>query len=200
MPALKPTNFTAEIIWIGHVPNRDDSLRSLGLKTANVSFAGIEDESHGGLTRASCSRVLSQHRRGTEIRNTRQFSIMSQEQLAQIAQGMGVSGLTPDQVGASLMLRGIPDFTHVPPSSRLQTPVGTTLIVDMENRPCHLPAKVIDETFPSKGRAFKTAASGKRGVTASVERPGPLSVGDVFTLHIPDQPVWAHLREARGGV
>ena len=197
MPALKPTSFQAEVIWIGRVVDREASLVSEGLKEVDISFAGIAGEAHGGLTRASCSRVVSQHKRGTEIRNVRQLSVVSAEDLDHVAARMGVAQLAPHQIGASLMLKGIPDFTHVPPSSRLQGPSGVTFIVDMENRPCHLPAKVIDETDPGFGGKFKAAAKGRRGVTVSVEREGTLSVGDMLTLHIPDQPVWAHLDAAR---
>ena len=82
------------------------------------------------------------------------------------------------------------DFTHLPPSSRLQMSDGTTLTVDMENQPCHLPAPVIDEDAPGHGRAFKQAAKGRRGVTAWVEREGNLRVGDSVTLHIPAQRAW----------
>jgi hypothetical protein len=72
-----------------------------------------------------------------------------------------------------------------------------TLVIDMENRPCHLPAKVIDEDAPGYGRAFRTAAKGRRGVTAWVEREGWLRLGETLRLHIPDQPVWPHLEAAR---
>ena len=41
------------------------------------------------------------------------------------------------------------------------------------------------------GKGFKAAAKGRRGVTAWVERPGALVVGDRLRLHIPDQPAWA---------
>jgi hypothetical protein len=74
-----------------------------------------------------------------------------------------------------------------------------TLVIDMENRPCHLPAKPIDAEGPGNGKAFKAAAVGRRGVTAWVEREGVLSVGDELRLHIPDQPVWPHLDAARRG-
>lgn len=197
MPALKPTDFTGRITWLGYVPDRDVSLRSHAVTEAPVTFAGFAGEDHGGLTRASCSRVRSQHPKGTEIRNVRQFSVVSAEELAAIAAEIGVDQMDPAWIGASLVIAGIPDFTKVPPSSRLQGPDGVTLVIDMENRPCHLPAPVIEEDAPGHGRAFKQAAKGRRGVTAWVEREGTLHVGDALRLHIPDQPAWPHLAAAR---
>lgn len=198
MPALVPTQFTATITWLGRVSDRKSTLRAEALQEVMATFAGVEGEEHAGLTRPSCSRVTSQYPKGTEIRNVRQFSILSAEDLAAIAEKMGVEAVDPAWVGASMVVRGIPDFTHVPPSSRLQTATGTTLVVDMENRPCHLPAKVIDEDAPGKGKAFKTAAKGRRGVTAWVEREGILRVGDTVTLHVPDQRPWPHMPAKRG--
>ena len=60
----------------------------------------------------------------------------------------------------------------------------------MENRPCHLPAKVIDVAAPGKGKTFKIAAKGRRGVTAWVECEGEVRLGDALTLHVPDQRPW----------
>lgn len=197
MPALKPTTFTAEIVWLGRVADRAASLAAEPLESVTATFAGVAGEEHGGLTRPSCSRVLSQYPRDTEIRNVRQFSILSQEELDLIAADMGLDRIDPALVGASMVLKGIPDFTHVPPSSRLQSESGTTLVVDMENRPCQLPARVIEDIHAGKGKLFKGAAVDRRGVTAWVEREGTLAVGQTVTLHIPDQPVWAHLDDAR---
>lgn len=197
MPALKPTSFTATVTYLGRVPDREASLRSEPLDQAMLTWGGIEGEAHGGVTRPSCSRVMSQHPRDTEIRNVRQLSVLSEEELSDIAAKIGVEAFDPAWVGASLILRGIPDFTHVPPSSRLQAPSGATLVIDMENRPCTLPAPVIEAEAPGAGKRFKPAAAGKRGVTAWVERPGLIRVGDTLTLHIPDQPIWAHLDAAR---
>ena len=198
MPALKPTESCATIVWIGRVANRAASLRSHPLDTVTVTFSGIDGEDHAGLTRPSCSRVIAQHPRGTQIRNVRQFSIVSVEELAEIAKGMGVPEVKPEWVGASIVVKGIPDFSRIPPSSRLQGQDGVTLVVDMENRPCHLPAKVIDEDNPGAGKLFKRSAHGLRGVTAWVEREGQLKLGGILTLHIPDQPVWQCLDDARG--
>jgi hypothetical protein len=197
MPALKPTDFVGTVVWLGLVPDRDASLSSTKLDEVEVRFSGVDGESHGGLTRPSCSRVLAQYPRDTVIRNTRQFSVVSAEELAAIAQEMGVDRIDPEMVGASIVIQGIPDFSHVPPSSRLQTQIGTTLTVDMENRPCHLPAKVIDETHPGRGRAFKLAAKDRRGVTAWVEREGIIRIGDQMRLHIPDQREWVKMAAVR---
>ncbi len=191
MPALAPTEIIGEIVWIGHVPNRETSLRSQATQEAQLTYAGIPGEVHGGLTRPSCSRVISQHPRDTDIRNVRQLSIVSFEELAEIAADCALDALDPALVGASMVVRGIPDFTHLPPSSRLQLPDGATLVVDMENRPCHLPAKPINAEHPGAGDKFKIAAKGKRGVTAWVEREGVCRIGDAVRLHVPDQRAWA---------
>jgi hypothetical protein len=198
MPALVPTRFTGIIIWAGLVADREVALPSTPVQTITASFAGPLGEAHGGLTRPACSRVALQYPRGTAIRNVRQFSILSAEELAAIAADMGLATLDPALVGATLVISGIPDFSHLPPSSRLQAAGGCTVVVDMENRPCTLPARPIEDRHPGFGKAFKAAAQGRRGVTAWVEREGTLRVGESMTLHVPDQPVWSHLDQARG--
>ncbi|PUB18548.1 MOSC domain-containing protein [Yoonia sediminilitoris] len=190
MPALKPTDIYGEVVWIGHVPDRTANLRSSPQTQAQLTFAGIPGESHGGLTRPACVRVRSQYPKGTEIRNVRQLSVMSAEELAEIAADCGLDAFDPAHIGASLVISGIPDFTHLPPSSRLQFADGSAIVVDMENRPCHLPAKVINQDVPGAGDHFKAAAQGKRGVTAWIEREGRITVGDGVRLHVPDQRAW----------
>lgn len=197
MPALKPTEFVAKLRWIGRVPPEGDALPSAPALSLELGFDGPVGERHSGRTRPSCSRVTAQHARGTDIANVRQLSVLSIEELETIASEMGLDAIDPVWLGASLVLEGIPDFSHVPPSSRLQGPDGVTLIVDMENRPCHLPAREIEAAHPGKGKAFKSAARNRRGVTAWVERPGRLTLGDPLRLHVPDQPVWTHLAAAR---
>jgi len=190
MPALKPTNYFGEIIWLGQVGDRDAGLRSTSAQSLYLGFSGPAGETHGGLTRPSCSRVLAQYERGTEIRNVRQLSLISEEELSAIADEMGISNLDPSWIGASVILRGIPDFSHVPPSSRLQNEAGTTLTIDMQNRPCHLPVAEIKVDHPNEAKGFKAAARRRWDVTAWVEREGQFSVGDQLRLHIPDQRAW----------
>ena len=194
MTVLKPTDFVGTITWLGLV---GAGLASDAQTELVASLDGVGDEKHAGATRASCSRVLAQYPKGSEIRNTRQFSLIGAEDLAEIAARMGLAELPPALLGASMVIKGIPDFSHIPPGSRLQAASGATLVVDLENRPCTLPARGIEAAYPGFGAAFKPAAKGRRGVVAWVERAGAFRLGDSIRLHIPDQPVWAHLAAAR---
>lgn len=190
MPALSPTEHYATITWLGTVPP-GDSLRASKAESMALGWDGPESEKHGGRTRPACVRVKAQHDQGTEIANVRQLSVLSQEELDAIAADMGLETLDPKYLGASLVINGIGDFSYVPPSSRLQADNGTTLIIDMNNRPCVFPGREIEADKPGFGPKFKPAAEGRRGVTAWVERPGLLALGDRLRLHVPDQRAWA---------
>ncbi|WP_166417351.1 MOSC domain-containing protein [Cochlodiniinecator piscidefendens] len=190
MPVFEKTEFIGEIVWLGYVPDREQSLRSIAVDRLKVAFSGPLGEAHGGLTRPSCGRVRDFYPLGTEIRNTRQLSVLSAEELSQVASVMGVPKLQPEDLGASLILSGLPDLTHLPPSARLQTESGVTLVVDVENAPCHLPAKYIDESHEGKGRSFKSSAVGRRGITAWIEAEGVLELGERVNLFVPTQRAW----------
>lgn len=193
MPALKPTDYTAEIVWLGVVPQPEDagSLRAHPRQELALTFDGPDGEvRHGGRTRASCIRVSAQHPKGTQIVNERQLSILSQEELDLIAKDCDLDALDPALIGATLVVKGIPDFTHLPPSARLQASDGATIVIDMENRPCIYPGQEIEADNPGHGKAFKMAAKDRRGVTAWIQRPGVLRLGETLRLHIPDQRPW----------
>ncbi|HCP82638.1 MAG TPA: sulfurase [Octadecabacter sp.] len=192
MPALKPTHYTAEIVWLGSVMSDDrNELMSPERAMLDLTFEGVAGAFHAGLTRASCSRVKSQYAKGTPIKNERQLSIVSQEEIDLIAAEMGVEALDPRRLGATMVVKGIPDFSHVPPSSRLQAPSGATVTVDMENRPCQFPAKSLVVEHGDAAKSFKPAAKNLRGVCAWVAAEGRVEVGDKLMLHVPDQPAWA---------
>jgi hypothetical protein len=203
MPALLATAFTARVVWLGvqRIPVGPDLvIHGEPVAEMPLTFAGFAGESHAGLTCPSSSRVRDQHPRGTTIRNVRQLAVVSAEEMAAVATDLGLPAMDYAWVGASLVIEGIPDFSRVPPSSRLQGPDGVTLVIDMENRPCLEPAVTIGKARPGQGKAFKSAAQGRRGVTAWVEREGSLRIGDSLRLHVPDQPAWPHLDAARAGV
>ena len=140
MPALKPTDYYGTITWLGHMTERKEpAIDGVQVSQLDLSFDGITGVPYGGRTRAACSRVTSQHPKGTEIANVRQLSIVSAEDLAAIAAQIDLSELDPTWLGATIVVEGISDFSHIPPASRLQSEGGTTLVVDMENRPFHQP-------------------------------------------------------------
>jgi len=191
MAGFIATDYTATITFLGFVPRREGAeIEAEAVTAMPLTLAGFEHEFHAGVTRPSCSRVANIHPKGTEIRNSRQLSILSEEEMAVIAGEMGLAHLDPLWLGASIVIKGIPDFSHVPPASRLLSASGVTIVVDVENGPCNYPAKTVDVVRPGFGKAFKPAAKGRRGVTASVERGGTLRVGDELRLFVPDQRAW----------
>ena len=158
--------------------------------TVGIRFEGADGEGHSGLTRTSCVRVRDLYPMGTEIRNVRQLTIVSEENLAEIAQAMGIDRIDPAWLGASVVIGGIGDFSHVPPSSRLVAPSCAALTIDMENLPCGWPEKKIRHHHPDWSERFLEAATGRRGVTAWVEREGQLALGESLTLFVPAQAPW----------
>jgi hypothetical protein len=190
MPTMQKSDFAAEVVWLGHVP-AGQGLRAAPVETLQLTFDGAAGERHGGGLRPSCSRMTMLYPKGTEIRNVRQLSVLCADEMAEIASRIDLEALDPALLGVSVVLKGIPDFTHVPPSSRLQGPSGVTLTIDMENLPCIYPGKEIETESPGHGKAFKAAAHGRRGVTAWVERPGALTLGDRLELFVPTQRPWA---------
>ncbi|MFY9211401.1 MAG: sulfurase [Aestuariivita sp.] len=189
MPTMIEGGYRGQVVWLGYVPE-DAGLQSTALDRVDMGFHGVTGEKHSGETRPSCSRMTMLYPKGTKVRNVRQLTILSQEELDGIARDIQLDKLDPGLLGASIVLSGIPDFTHVPPSSRLVAPSGLTLTIDMENLPCVFPGREIEENAPGHGKPFKTAAKHRRGVTAWVERPGALAVGEQMILFVPSQRGW----------
>ena len=199
MPILKLTEFVGRVSWLGGVRAASDMLWAEPATELYAGFSGVAGEVHAGITVPSCSRMNAQYPQGTEVRNTRQLSVLAAEQLAEIAARMGIAALSPSLVGATMVVQGIPDFSHIPPGSRLQAVSGATLVVNLNNRPCAIPAGAIEAAHPGFGAKFKPAAKDRRGIVAWVEREGWFRLGDAVRLHVPDQRVWAHLDAARAG-
>lgn len=196
MPVVKPTRHIGRITWLGGTRSTEGLLWSEPATELAATFEGIAGEVHAGLTAPSCVRMTAQYPQGTKVRNTRQFSVLAAEDLAEIAADIGLEVVNPSLLGATMVVSGIPDFSFIPPGSRLQAASGATLVVNLNNRPCTIPARAIEKAHPGAGKGFKPAAVGKRGIVGWVEREGPLRLGDSIRLHIPDQRPWAHLAEA----
>ena len=187
MSGLKKT-FEGSVTFLGVNSSLDQDLVSAALSEVQMTFAGFEGEDHGGLTRSACSRLRNVHPKGTPLKNQRQLTVLSVEEMAETADSMGIdTGIQPEWVGANLVLSGIPSLSLLPPGSRLQFPDGGTIVVDLENAPCKFPAEIIEGHHPGKGMSYPTAAKGKRGFTAFVEREGVAHVGDAVEIFYPQQ-------------
>jgi hypothetical protein len=66
-----------------------------------------------------------------------------------------------------------------------------TLVVEVENGPCRTAGESIATHFPGRtglDLAFPRLAKHKRGVVASVEKPGTIRVGETFAVRRPREP------------
>lgn len=175
-----------EAVLVCDVANSIESSRKASIR---LHLAGVVGDCHYGATCASNSRYPD-YPRGTEIRNSRQVSIISVEEMQQVAATLALPVIQPEWLGANLLIRSIPALTHLPPSTRLSFPGGAVLIVQGENDPCLHPGRVIQANYPDRpdlDSAFVKAALHKRGIVAWVEHPGVVSEGEVMTATIPEQ-------------
>jgi MOSC domain-containing protein YiiM len=129
--------------------------------------------------------------RGTEIRNVRQVSMISVEEMRELARRMDLPVIEPEWLGANLLLQGIPDLTMIPPSSRMYFPDNTVLVIDSENNPCIHPGKIIQSHYPERSglvELFVESARHLRGLVAWVERPGTIAQADGIRFETPQIP------------
>lgn len=165
-----------------------------------LTYAGIVGDLHAGLTRTSGGRE-PWYKRGTQMRNERQLSILSVEELAEIRPNMGLDELKPEWIGANLVLEGIPNMSYLPPRSLLFFDGGVTLRVDGYNAPCRLAGGSIathvgavgdgeDATATDMALSFKDAAHMKRGLVAWVEREGVIKPGEAFAVRVWEQWIY----------
>lgn len=151
-----------------------------------IDFTGIPGDHHAGPTRRSTSRE-PWYPRGTEIRNDRQVTIVSVEELSEVAALMDLAEVAPGWIGANLLLSGVPNLTLLPHGTKLMFAGGATLSVEGENAPCRIAGKSIGD---HAGRSeldllFPKVARHKRGLVASVEKPGIVSAGEGVSMRLP---------------
>ena len=170
------------------------TLQSTSVARVRVTFEGLEGDAHTSLTRLSDVRV-PHYPRGTLIRNTRQVSILSQEELAEVAKAMEIPHVQAAWVGANLEMRGIPNLNMLPPSTRIFFPDDAVIVVDGENMPCIGPGHAIQEHYPDVpklAQRFPKAAWHKRGVVGWVEREGYINDGDSVRVLLPPRVVYSY--------
>lgn len=159
-------------------------------ESVEVTLAGFAGDRHAGLTYRAGGRT-PHYPRGTEIRNSRQVSLVAVEELAEVAAALSVPDVSPEALGANLLIAGIPSLTLLPPATRLFFAGEAVLVVEGENLPCTTAGEEVQKAYPDVARIavrFPEAALHKRGIVAWVERVGRITVGDSVRAVLPDQP------------
>jgi hypothetical protein len=158
-----------------------------------LTFEGIEGDRHGGHTRRSGGRE-PWYPRGTLMRNERQLSIVSLDELVSVAADMGIETLKPQWIGANMLIDGIPHLTMLPPRTCLFFAGGVTVRIDGLNVPCRLSGRSIAAHYPDRADldlAFVKAARRRRGIVGWVEKPGTIAAGEAVEARIPEQWIYA---------
>ena len=168
----------------------NDTVNSRQVDDVEVTFEGFAGDRHLGLFAHADVRYAKQYKKGTPIRKTRQVSMLSVEDLAQIASNLDVERIEPGWMCGNLVVSGIPKFTELPPSTRLIFSSGAAIVVDNENQACSFVGRIIDQHCPGTKPHFVAAARNLRGLVGWVEREGHIRVGDKIALHIPPQRLY----------
>jgi len=175
-----------------------DDFVSQDVNALELTYGGIKGDYHEGLTRNSGGRE-PWYKRGTEMKNERQLSILSDEELKEIANGMGIEMLDGGWVGANLLTQGIPNLSYLPPRTLLMFEGGVTLRVDGYNAPCRYAGGEIARALGSDAEDVKNTdiafdfvkqAHMKRGLVAWVEREGTIRAGENFIARIWEQWIY----------
>lgn len=160
----------------------------------DLSFAGIAGDYHACHTRRSGGRE-PWYRRGTEISNERQLSIVAPDELATIAARMQLAELKPQWIGANMVIEGVARLSMLPPGTMMFFSNGTVLKVDGQNMPCRIAGRSIAEhagmADPDAGSLlFPKVARRLRGLVAWVEKPGRIEAGEEVSVRIPEQWIY----------
>ena len=151
-----------------------------------VTWEGFVGDKHFGLTMKS-TNSKNPWPKGSEVRNVRQISIVSVEELKQVADSMDLPAIDPAWVGANMLVSGIPGLTQLPSGSRFYFDNGVSLVIEGENLPCTTAGGSLQQQYPDRPEittAFPKKAIGKRGLVGWVEKPGKLVKGESILVRL----------------
>ena len=178
-----------EGIYISTVENQFSNLTN----EASFSFEGMLGDRHLGLTYYAKTNH-PEFKEKIEVKNTRQISIMSVEELALIADELVVSEIKAEWLSTNFLVSGIPHLSQIPAGARFYFSGGLILYNEGENFPCRTAATIVRQQYPHiEGiqQRFIKAAFHKRGLLAWVEHPEKLIMGSDFEVALPT--VWENL-------
>jgi hypothetical protein len=128
--------------------------------------------------------------RGLQLRNDRQISMLSVEDLAQIAAALDLAQVAPELVGANIVVEGLDRFSRIPAGAHLafggawggqgRFDGAAILKAEAYNHPCRGPGRRLAAAYarPDLEFAFPKAARSLRGLVLSVSLAGVIRAGD----------------------
>lgn len=172
-----------------------DHFETRPVDALRLSFDGISGDFHAGATRRSGGRE-PWYPRGTEMRNERQLSVVAADELAIVADRMGLAEIKPEWIGANLLIEGVPRLSMLPAGTLLFFKDGVTIKVDAQNGPCRIAGRSIAEhagmaDIEAGALLFPKSAKRLRGLVAWVEKPGTIKAGEEISVRVPEQ--WIYL-------
>lgn len=171
-----------------------DHFQTEAVEELRLGFDGIANDFHAGATRRSGGRE-PWYPRGTEMRNERQLSLVAADELAIVAEQMGLDEIRPEWIGANLLVEGVPQLSMLPAGSLLFFKGGVTIKIDGQNKPCRVAGQSIAEHVRAADRdatalLFPKVAKRLRGLVAWVEKPGIIRAGEEISVRVPEQWVY----------
>ncbi|MER8700575.1 MOSC domain-containing protein [Mesorhizobium sp. M1273] len=171
-----------------------DRFETRAVDTLQLGFDGIDGDFHAGTTRRSGGRE-PWYPRGTEMRNERQLSIVAADELAIVAERMGIAEIKPEWIGANLLIEGLPHLSMLPSGTQLFFKGGATVKIDAQNGPCRIAGRSVAENagmadHEAGALLFPKAAKRLRGLVAWVEKPGAITAGEEISVRVPEQWIY----------
>ncbi len=184
---------TAKVLSV-HAGSGKDKTKP-DLPSIQVEFGGVVGDYHASYTRTTWAG--DKQPKGTERRNERQWSAVSQEELRDISEALDLRyPLLPSDLGANLCVQGISQFSRLAKGTLLTFPSGAVLCVEEYNPPCLDMGTRLATTHETRSgkslstTAFSDAARLLRGLVGVVDVPGEIFAGDAVTITPYDHPRW----------
>lgn len=152
-----------------------------------VGRFGILHDKHYGETRIKTTGK----RKGEEILNERQWSAVSDEEMAILSERLNGAEIPAGTIGENFRFSDIGGFSQLPRGTRLIFPTGAVLVIAGENLPCRKAGEALAEVNeePSIASEFAKKAIGIRGVVGWVESPGRIMEENTVIVEIPVEPL-----------
>lgn len=168
-----------ETLWLAGATDDDGGFSRT---TIQANLEGLDGDRHHGFIKPADARDVG-IKRGTPVRNWRQWSAVSVEELKVIAERLSIPQVEPQWLMANICFSGLRDLSKISVGAKIAFPSGAILHVEGENAPCTGPGKQIQKQFKQLSPSqFPKVAMGLRGIVGVVYCAGPISVGDVAIL------------------